>query len=171
MDFGSARQPRTSAAPGQARVPAFLARDGQQNYLTAALMRDDEQRVVITLTSEFRGDTTITRHDRLDDARREIIRWQAKLARSRTSPGSRCASGRPRGRVRAAKDADIAGLARSLAGVRQGEAAISRVDDPPSHRSVSRDCRQRLRHAADQESADRARVGNYRPPQAREIDG
>jgi hypothetical protein len=49
--------------------------DTADHYLTAALMRQAEEWLVVGLDGEFRGEWEITLHDRLEDARAAIVAW------------------------------------------------------------------------------------------------
>lgn len=47
-------------------------------YRTAALMRQDDQWVVLGVDNEFRGAWEATFHHRLEDARAAIVEWVGK---------------------------------------------------------------------------------------------
>lgn len=47
-------------------------------YHTAALMRHDNQWVVLCVTNEFRGEWEVTLHGHLEDARAAMVKWVGK---------------------------------------------------------------------------------------------
>jgi hypothetical protein len=53
----------------------YQRQSGRDRYRTAALLRQDDEWLVVGLVSEFRGEFKITTHHRLEDARAAIVRW------------------------------------------------------------------------------------------------
>jgi hypothetical protein len=53
----------------------FWHEDSEQRYLTAALLRQDDEWVVCAVDGEFRGDWSVSVHGTLEEAREAILEW------------------------------------------------------------------------------------------------
>lgn len=53
----------------------FWHEEGQQEYLTAVIVKDSEGFKVIAVDGEFRGAYSITGHETLEEAREAVIAW------------------------------------------------------------------------------------------------
>jgi hypothetical protein len=53
----------------------FWREGSSQHYVTAALLRQDKEWVVVAMDGEFRGAVEVSLHATLEDARDAIIRW------------------------------------------------------------------------------------------------
>jgi len=71
-------------------VLALYQRFCDDQYLTAALLRQDGHWVVLGVDGEFRGAWEVTYHESLEDARDAIVAWvgKAREVRSGAVPGS-----------------------------------------------------------------------------------
>lgn len=67
---------RPKPKPELLPVLALYQREwGRDRYKTAALLRQENEWLVVGLDGDFRGEWKITTHELLEDARTAIVRW------------------------------------------------------------------------------------------------